>query len=107
MPTPTISPYGSWKSPITADLLLGGSVNLSQPRLDGDDVYWLEGRPAERGRNVIVRRSPDGTTADVTPPGFNARTRAHEYGGGDYTVRDGVVYFEDINTPTIDEWSEV
>ena len=93
MPTPTISPYGSWKSPITADLLLGGSVNLSQPRLDGDDVYWLEGRPAERGRNVIVRRSPDGTTADVTPPGFNARTRAHEYGGGDYTVRDGVVYF--------------
>ena len=93
MPAPTLSPYGSWKSPITADLLLSGSVNLSQPRFDGDDLYWLEGRPAERGRQVVVRRAADGTTADVTPPDCNARTRAHEYGGGDYTVHDGVVYF--------------
>jgi dipeptidyl aminopeptidase/acylaminoacyl peptidase len=92
MPTPLVSPYGSWKSPITADLLLGGSVNLSQPRFDGDDIYWLEGRPAERGRNVIVRFA-NGRTEDVTPPDFNARTRAHEYGGGDYTVHDGVIYF--------------
>ena len=66
----TVAPYGSWKSPITADLLLGGSVSLSLPRLDGDDVTWLEGRPAERGRQVIVRRAADGTTSDVTPPGF-------------------------------------
>ncbi len=93
MPAPTIAPYGSWKSPITADLLLSGSVNLSQPRFDGDDLYWLEGRPAERGRQVVVRRAADGTTADVTPPDCNVRTRAHEYGGGDYTVHDGVVYF--------------
>ena len=93
MSTPTTAPYGSWKSPITADLLLSGSVNLSQPCADGDDIYWLEGRPLERGRQVVVRRAPDGTTEDVTPPGFSARTRVHEYGGGDYTVHDGVVYF--------------
>ena len=93
MTIPLIAPYGSWKSPITADLLLSGSVNLSQPRFDGDDLYWLEGRPAERGRQVIVRRAADGTTADVTPPDFNARTRTHEYGGGDYTVHNGVVTF--------------
>jgi len=42
---------------------------------------------------VVVRRAADGTTADVTPPGFNARTRVHEYGGGDYAVHDGVVTF--------------
>ena len=89
----TTAPYGAWKSPITADLLLSGSVNLSQPRGDGDDIYWLEGRPLERGRQVIVRRAPDGTTEDVTPPGFSARTRVHEYGGGDYTVHEGIVYF--------------
>ncbi len=93
MTTPTVAPYGSWKSPITADLLLSSSVNLSQPRFDGDDLTWLEGRPAERGRQVVVRRAADGTTTDVTPPDFNARTRVHEYGGGDYTVHDGVVYF--------------
>ena len=93
MSFPISSPYGSWLSPITADLLLGGSVNLSQPRFDGDDVYWLEGRPAERGRNVVVRLAPGGAPQDVTPPGFSARTRVHEYGGGDYAVHDGTVYF--------------
>ena len=93
MPTPTIAPYGSWESPITTDLLLGGTVGLTQPRPDGDYVYWIEGRPQEGGRNVIVRWSEVGGREDVTPPGFNARTRVHEYGGGDYTVRNGVVYF--------------
>jgi dipeptidyl aminopeptidase/acylaminoacyl peptidase len=88
-----IAPYGSWPSPITADLLLGGTVNLSQPLIDGESVYWIEGRPAEGGRNVIVRWAGAGDCADVTPPDFNARTRVHEYGGGDYTARDGVVYF--------------
>ncbi|MCW5862781.1 MAG: S9 family peptidase [Anaerolineae bacterium] len=93
MSTPTIAPYGSWKSPITADLVLAGAVNLSQPRFDGDDIYWLEGRALERGRQVVVRRAPDGRIEDITPPEFNARTRVHEYGGGDYTVHDGVIYF--------------
>ena len=93
MPTPTIAPYGSWESPITTDLLLGGTVGLTQPRSDDDHVYWIEGRPQEGGRNVIVRWSEAGGREDVTPPGFNARTRVHEYGGGDYTVRNGVVYF--------------
>ena len=93
MATPAIAPYGSWESPITTDLLLGGSVGLSQPCLEDDYVYWVEGRPLEGGRNVIVRWSEAAGREDVTPPGFNARTRAHEYGGGDYVVRDGIVYF--------------
>lgn len=96
MPTPVVAPYGSWKSPITTDLLLaGGTVNLSQPWIDGDAVYWIEGRPSEGGRNVVVRLA-NGRTEDVTPAGFNARTRVHEYGGGDYTVHDGVVYFSNF-----------
>ena len=92
MTEPTIAPYGSWKSPITADLLLGGTVGLSEPLIDGDAVYWVEARPSEAGRNVIVRWAA-GEMADVTPPGYNARTRVHEYGGGDYTIHEGVVYF--------------
>jgi len=60
---------------------------------DGDDVYWLEGRPAEAGRNVIVRYRADGTTLDVNPAPFNARTRVHEYGGGAVLVDHGVVIF--------------
>lgn len=92
-----IAPYGSWKSPITSDLIVAGTVGLSEIALDGDDIYWIEGRAAESGRNCIVRRSPDGTTSDRTPQGFNARTTAHEYGGGAYLVRDGVIYFSNFS----------
>lgn len=91
--SPQIAPFGSWKSPITSDLIVAETVGLSSIWLDGDDIYWLELRPAEAGRQVIVKRSPDGKIADVTPPPFNARTRVHEYGGGAYAVADGAVYF--------------
>lgn len=88
-----IEHFGSWRSPIVSDLIVAGSVGLDQPRLDGADTYWAEGRPTEAGRVVIVRRTADGQTSDVTPAPFNVRTRAHEYGGGAYAVADGVVYF--------------
>lgn len=94
--SPKIAPFGAWKSPITADLIAGGSVGLSQPHFDGADTYWVEMRPKEGGRNVIVKRSESGTCTDVTPPPFNARTRTHEYGGGDYVVSGGVVYFSNF-----------
>jgi dipeptidyl aminopeptidase/acylaminoacyl peptidase len=91
--TRTISPYGSWKSPITSDMIVSGSVGLSQCVFDGEAIYWVEMRPTEGGRNVIVRRDPSGQCTDVIPPSFNARTRVHEYGGGDFIVHDSVVYF--------------
>ena len=89
-------PYGSWKSPITSDLIVAESVGLGQVHLDGDDVYWVEMRPSEGGRNVVVRRTPDGRTADVTPEPFNVRTRVHEYGGGAFVVSERVVYFSNF-----------
>jgi dipeptidyl aminopeptidase/acylaminoacyl peptidase len=59
---------------------------------DDGDIYWLEGRPTEGGRYALVRRAADGAIADVTPPDINVRSRVHEYGGGAYLVRGGVVY---------------
>jgi dipeptidyl aminopeptidase/acylaminoacyl peptidase len=96
MPSPNIAPYGSWKSPIDADLVASGGVGLQQLRIDGEEIYWTESRPQEGGRKVVVRRAPDGTLDDITPPPFNARTRVHEYGGGDYIVHDGTVYFSNF-----------
>ncbi len=87
------APYGSWKSPITSDLIIADTIRFGLTALDGEDIYWIEGRPSEGGRNVIVRRSADGTTTDMTPQPFNARTRVHEYGGGDYVVHNGTIYF--------------
>jgi len=92
----TTAPYGSWKSPITADLIVKESIGLSQVQTEGHDIYWIEGRPSEGGRQVIVRQSADGTRTDINPPGFNARTRVHEYGGGDYAVHKGTVYFSNF-----------
>lgn len=63
-----LAEYGTWKSPITSDLIVAGTIGLSSPLFHGEDIYWLESRPLEGGRNVIVRQSPDGETEDVTPP---------------------------------------
>jgi dipeptidyl aminopeptidase/acylaminoacyl peptidase len=91
--SPQTAPYGTWRSPITPDLITGRRIGLSTPRVDGDDIYWLESRPEEAGCSVIVRRRADGTAAEAVPAGFSVRTRVHEYGGGAYAVRDGVLIF--------------
>lgn len=62
-------------------------------RWDGDDLYWSELRPDEGGRIVVCSRTAAGGIADVTPEGFNARSRVHEYGGGHFAVSGGTVYF--------------
>jgi dipeptidyl aminopeptidase/acylaminoacyl peptidase len=90
-------PYGSWPSPITSDLLVERVVRLGEVWVDGDDVYWNEGRPAEEGRQVVVRRRADGEIVDVVPEGFSARTTVHEYGGGAYTVHAGAVVFSNFD----------
>src|ERR1017187_10935986 len=86
------APYGSWKSPITSDLIVAKSIGLSEIRLDGGSVYWLESRPNEAGRYVVVGRLPGGEV-DLIPQSFNTRTRVHEYGGGAWTVAGGTLYF--------------
>ena len=91
-----IVPFGSWPSPLSAARVTAGALRLDQIQLDGDDLYWLEGRASEGGRNVIVKRSPSGEIVDVTPPGCNVRSRVHEYGGGAYTVYCGTVFFSNF-----------
>ncbi len=82
------APYGSWKSPITSDLIVAQSVGLSEIRIDNGAVYWLESRPQEGGRGVVV-----GGARDLVPRPFSARNRVHEYGGGAWTVTGGALYF--------------
>ncbi|GBQ44080.1 S9 family peptidase [Komagataeibacter sucrofermentans] len=82
------SPYGTWTSPVSAALVAGQTVSLSDVRVDGRDIYWIEGRPAEGGRRVLVRARA-GTVGDVTPAPFDVGTRVHEYGGGAYSVCQG------------------
>jgi dipeptidyl aminopeptidase/acylaminoacyl peptidase len=96
LPVPQIKPCGSWKSPISTDLIVAEGVGLGQIGLDGGDVYWVEMRPSDAGRNVLVRHNRGGQTVDVTPAPFNVRTRVHEYGGGAFAASGGVVYFSNF-----------
>lgn len=93
----TMAPYGAWASPITADQIVQGSVGLGQIVVDGDAVYWAESRPSEKGRVTIMRwdgtGDASGEVVEILPGDFGVRSRVHEYGGGAYTVSDGVAYF--------------
>jgi dipeptidyl aminopeptidase/acylaminoacyl peptidase len=98
MSPPKATPYGSWKSPITSDLIVAQSVALAEVRLDGEYIYWLEGRPQEQGRLVLVRADwRGGNVTDITPKPYSARTRVHEYGGGSWAVSRGIVYFSNFS----------
>ena len=82
------APYGSWRSPITSDLIAAQSIGLSEIRIEPTGIYWQESRPHESGRSVIVHQG-----ADLLAVPFSSRTRVHEYGGGAWTVSSGVLYF--------------
>ncbi|HLI07323.1 MAG TPA: S9 family peptidase [Ktedonobacteraceae bacterium] len=87
-----IALYGSWKSPITADLIIRRGIAFGEIVLDEGNIYWQEMRPSEGGRYAIVRQSADGKVSDLLPLPFNARTRVHEYGGGAFTVSESIIY---------------
>jgi len=70
-----ISRYGSWKSPITSDMVASRRAKLGQVEIEKENTYWHEMRPSETGRCVVVKHSADGETVDVNPSPFNARTR--------------------------------
>ena len=93
MHQPTVAPYGSWESPVTLDMVAGGTVKLLRIALDGPDTYWSETRPDEDGRTVVMHRAPNGDERDVTPVGFSVGTMVNEYGARSFAVATGVVYF--------------
>lgn len=110
----TIAPYGTWESPISAGDTVAGLVRFADLAWDGDNVYWVELRQAEGGRQVLVRMEPDGTITDLTPAPYNVRTRVHEYGGGSFAVGHGHLAFSNfadqrlyrITGKTIEPWTD-
>jgi dipeptidyl aminopeptidase/acylaminoacyl peptidase len=90
--TSKIAPYGSWASSITAASLAQGAIGVADLNTSGGRLYWLENRPSEGGRQVLM--TFDGAESrQITPPGYNVRTRVHEYGGAAYVVVGDTVYF--------------
>ena len=90
---PIKKPYGSWPSPISAELITRAAPSLNFIQSYGDDLYWVEGRPWEAGRNVIMRRDSNGSITDLLPAPFSHYSRVHEYGGMAYALNDDHLYF--------------
>ncbi len=93
MTLPIVAAFGSWKSPVSLDMVAHGAISLLRISLDGPDTYWAEVRPAEGGRTVIVKRNRQGGMEDVTSPGFSVGSMVNEYGTRGFTVADEVIYF--------------
>ena len=88
-----VSPYGSWKSPLTSGMIVSETIRLGQIRVNDQGLFWIEGRPTEGGRNVVVHQASNADIIDLTPSPFNVRSRVHEYGGGAYLIANGTMYF--------------
>jgi dipeptidyl aminopeptidase/acylaminoacyl peptidase len=84
--------FGAWASPVTAASLAEGAIGLADLRVANGRLYWLESRPAEGGRLVVMTRDGGGIRP-LTPESFNARTRVHEYGGAPYVVAPDGLWF--------------
>lgn len=96
--TPSVAPYGSWRSPITAVDLAASGHPVGAGAFVGDQIWWLEGRPDQRGRQSVRRLAADGTPVDVLPEPWNARTRVHEYGGGSWlALADETLIFTEFS----------
>ena len=91
------APFGSWKSPITSELIVADTVGISSPTWHRGELLWIESRPQEAGRNVLVMREHDGSERDINPAPFNIRTRVHEYGGGAWLLHNGAVFFSNFS----------
>ncbi len=89
----TERPFGGWKSPVTSKDLSEAALKLNDVAIDGEDVIWLEGRPMQAGRAVLVAANAHGRRRDLTPAGFNVRSRVHEYGGGAFAILKGRIWF--------------
>jgi dipeptidyl aminopeptidase/acylaminoacyl peptidase len=85
--------YGGWPSPLSPARIAAGSVRLIQPCIAGDYIYWVESRPQENGRCVLVRRRPGANSQDLTPLPYSVRSRVHEYGGGAFVVSSDSFFF--------------
>ena len=102
---PQVAPYGSWQSPISAAMVGAGNFRVSnfQLKVDGAAVYWTDARPQERGSLALMRcQAHDlASVEEVTPPDVNVRTAVHEYGGGAFAVKAGVLVYVHFGDQTL------
>jgi len=89
----TSQAFGTWPSPINAELITKAAPSLNFIQSQGDKLFWVEGRPWDAGRSVIMCRDSAGTIRDLLPPPFSHHSKVHEYGGMAYAANQTHLYF--------------
>jgi dienelactone hydrolase len=87
--------FGTWSSPISAEIIASKSISFSDLHMDNGIIYWAESRPNEKGRSVIVSYQPNGTFEDETSEEYHVGTSVLGYGGGAFYIKNGHLYFSD------------
>ncbi len=92
--TPTSASYLKWKPILSAEDVFKNAVTFTYIQAtDKGDLFWVEQRPDEEGRCVLVQRNAQGVIRDLTPKSYSVRTRVYEYGGRSYVVKGDWIYF--------------
>lgn len=87
------APYGRWQAHLTPDMMIQDSYRLGTVKTYQDRVYWCEIRADEGGRGVLMAWHEQEGLREVLPSSYSVRSRVHEYGGGEFCVGDGAVFF--------------
>jgi dipeptidyl aminopeptidase/acylaminoacyl peptidase len=93
---PVVAPYGSWASPLGAEVLSRGRVGLGDLRSADGHLYWTETIPSAGGISGLFSTATSAGGTRISPEGVNVRTRVHEYGGASFVVARGQLYYSNF-----------
>ncbi|MGB0459218.1 MAG: S9 family peptidase [Porticoccaceae bacterium] len=93
MKSKTVLPFGTWPSSLSAEKVASAAPKINHIQSCNDLVTWVESRPNEGGRNVIIGRSKNGLIKDLIPAPYSHYSRVHEYGGMAYALSENSIYF--------------
>lgn len=89
----TLAPYGTWKSPISGDMLTRGSASLGELATvrsgEAYDVLYTLARPEDRGRVSLHCTNTKGESKQrecLSAQHGSVRSSVHEYGGGAFAT---------------------
>ncbi len=92
------SPYGSWKSKITTEMVAQAGVSYQEILLDDNTPYWVAMLPDQNATYAIFGLDKSGNKKSRLPSGFSARSLVYSYGGGSATVHKGTFFFTNYST---------
>ena len=90
---PVVAPYGSWESPLRAEVLSRGRVAMGDLRSANGHLYWTETIPSAGGISGLFSTATSAGGTRISPEGVNVRTRVHEYGGAPFIATGNQLYY--------------